>query len=212
MNIKTKFNKVVLVLCAFLFVQIGYSGQTIRDDDKMSIEKVGYMEKELAEKLIHTEGGIWVQKGFQNGIHYNYVLQFSKNYSATFSYLVRESEQGPWDRYVLRYGTFETNGNILTINFTSIKGRDYNNTKISDEPILEILCIEIEVEEIAESRITVKEHRGKRFYFDNPDYVNQDIEITEYTLRIKQIFGKNLFEIHHENMTIELVAERPIID
>ena len=100
----------------------------------------------------------------------------------------------------------------MTINFTSVKSSDHNNTKISDESIPESLCIKFEVEEIVESKIMVKEHQGRSFYLDNPNYINKDVEITEYTLIIKQILGKNLFEMHDENTTIELVAERPIID
>ena len=222
MNDKTKFNSAILVLCACLFVQISCNGQRAnisntqmtRDSDKISTKNAEYAANELAEKLIHTESGIWVTKGFQNEIYYSYALQFSENYSVMFSYILSfESEYGiHWNRNAVRYGTFETNGNVLTINFASVKSSNYNKPEFSDEPIPESLRIKIEVEEIAESRIVVKEHRGKGFYLDNPDYISKDIEITEYTLIAKLVSGKNLFEIHDENTTIELVAERPIID
>jgi hypothetical protein len=40
----------------------------------------------------------------------------------------------------------------------------------------------------------------------------KEIEITEYKLIAKQIYGINIFESSNENEKIELIAERPIKD
>ena len=111
-----------------------------------------------------------------------------------FSYVTKEFER-PQNTNVVRYGSFEINGNVLTVNFVSAKGSDYDRPKKSDKSIPESLCIKIEIEEIAESKIMVR-----------------DIETTEHTLIIKQISGKNLFEVYNENTTIEFVARYLIND
>ena len=175
-----------------------------------------YAMNELSEKLITIEGGIWsTKRAAKSDSLYYYVLQFSKKDNhVVFSYNTRENDTvgQNWITNVLRYGTFEMEGNILTLNFTSVKGSSYNKPKPSDEPLLEILCVEIEIEDIEENKIIVKEQRGKLFHRENPGYILKDIEITEYKSILKQISGKNIFEHHDENTKIELVADRPIID
>ena len=197
---KNKYKYILLIFVSFIMC-----------NTKIYSQNTTHTMNELSKKLITTEGGIWVTEGAAKSDDlYYYVFQFSKDNNVIFSYNTREngSARWNWTTNVLQYGTFKTDGNILTINFTSAK----NKQSSSDKPIPKNLCIEIEIAEIAENKIMVKEHRGKAFYLKNPDYIPKDVEITEYKLILKQISGKNIFENHGENAKIELVAERPIID
>ncbi|MHC6202804.1 hypothetical protein ACYULU_06380 [Breznakiellaceae bacterium SP9] len=159
----------------------------------------------LSEKLINTEGGIWTKNGF-NGLYYIYSLRFYDKNSVGFSYMTSESEYGrPYTINMRRFGTFYIENNVLIINFHSVIGSRYTRPNYCDEPLLENIEIKMEIE-IIEEKITVKEDPGKAFYARNPNYEPKDIEIVEYKLKVKQIFG------NRQNETIEFIAERPVID
>jgi len=156
------------------------------------------------KKLTQTESGIWVFKGFGNELYYNYVLHFEDN-KVVFSCNTCKSEYGiPWTSNIVRIGTFEIDSDILTLNFISAKYFDKDS-------LSESLNVKMKIK-IEEIKVTVKEHLGKLFYIENPNYTPKDIEITEYKLIMKRISGKNIFENRNENEEIELIAERPIID
>ena len=202
---KNKHNYILLIFVLLIFC-----------NTKTHSQNSTYAMNELSEKLVTIESGIWsTKRAAKSDSLYYYVLQLSKKDNRViFSYNTREEDTAHWNwvANVLRYGTFEINGNILTLNFTSVKGSSVNKPNFSDEPLPEILCVKIEVEDIEENKIIVKEQRGKLFHLENPGYILKDIEITEYKLILKQISGKNIFEHHAENTKIELVADRPIID
>ncbi len=164
---------------------------------------------ELSRKLVNTEDGIWV---FEKNLDYSYVLQFSKEENGIlFSYNTYNKSAMNWNTNILRYGTFKTDSNEFIINFTSVKGSQFNKSDFSDKALPDSFSIKIEAK-INEEKIIVKEHLGKAFYIKNPNYIPKDVEITEYKLLVKQILGKKIFENKEENITIEFTAERPTID
>ncbi len=167
---------------------------------------------ELSEKLINTIFGSWVKRESCDNSHYMYALHFSSENKVTFSCYTRENSSSlNMKMAVMRFGTFETRGDTLIVNFSEAKGERYGRSGYSDEPLPENLSATFQTE-IVESTITVKETRGKAFWIANPDYIPKDVEITEYKLIVKQISGENLFGNPDKEERIELIAERPIID
>ncbi|MDR3294607.1 MAG: hypothetical protein LBT26_02090 [Clostridiales Family XIII bacterium] len=166
----------------------------------------------LSEKLIHSEGGIWAFSGFDNGLYYTYVLQFQDPNEICFEYLTKRNRYAAYTTNIQRRGTFTVENNILTANFTSVTGSQYNGPDPSDKPLSENLSQKMEIE-ITERTIMIQKKYGKKFYLDHPGYDQSrthEVAATEYILSAKQMLGSNLFE--NQNEKIELIAERPIID
>ncbi|MCL1942980.1 MAG: hypothetical protein FWF54_05465 [Candidatus Azobacteroides sp.] len=211
-DMNRKICRIILILGICLFMQTSCSGQKTNrmineettTDKSDTPDKTASAMNEPALKLIHTEAGIWSMKGYNNGLYYNYALTFKDN-SVVFTYNTCEREYGvPWTRNIMRLGTFEVDGDILTLHFTSVQ-------YFSDDALPEDLTVKMKME-IEESMAIVKEQRDKTFYLENPNYRPKDIEIIEYKLILKRICGKNIFENHKEDAEIELIAERPVID
>ena len=137
----------------------------------------------LSEKLANTEGGIWVFEGFKNGFYYTYVLYFFDTNEVSFSYNTCSQKYGlPYICNIFRRGTYYIENNILIISFNTVRRNQYNVPNNDNELTIENTIIRLEM------------------------------EIIEYKLIVKQISGITIFENHNKNETIELIAERPIID
>ena len=137
----------------------------------------------LLNKLVNTEGGIWVFNGVNNE-YYKYVLQFSNYNKITFSYKINsDNGYGVYNINILRNGTFIIENNKVIINFFTVIGKKYNKPNFWDEPLIEKKTIILEINGIIEHKILVK-----------------------------QINRENIFENHNENTELEFIAEKPIID
>jgi len=199
------------IILSLVFSMAGCASSSGNGGDAMKNNKA-YTGADLSKKLIHTEGGIWTFSGVENGLHYIYILQFYDTNKICFSYDTRRNKYEAYTNNIQRRGTFTVENDILTANFTSLTGSQYNSPNPSDEPLSENLSQRMEME-ITERTIMIRQHPGKGFYLENPDYDQSktpEVEATEYKLIVKQVHGNNLFE--NQNEKIEFIAERPIID
>jgi hypothetical protein len=199
------------IILALVFSMAGCASSSENGGNAVENDK-GYIMADLSEKLVNTEGGIWTFSGVDNDLHYIYVLQFYDTNKICFSYDTRRNEYEAYTNIIQRKGTFTVENDILTANFTSLTGSQYNSPNPSDEPLSENLSQRMEME-ITERTIMIQQHPGKGFYLENPDYDQSktpEVEATEYKLIVKQVRGNNLFE--NQNEKIEFIAERPIID